>query len=152
MRHGKNYWTYGRCKKESLKYKTRSEFVKNNKGAYERSRLNGWLDDVCSHMGSGSISRKPSGYWTKDKCIDMALNCSSRKEFAEKYNSAYERSRFNGWLDDVCSHIVKNKKILVTIEHELDGILEKIVLNKCIDKSLLLNMIITDWLIQNNYL
>lgn len=49
-RKPKGYWNYDLCKKESLKYKTRTEFNINCKGGYLFAHKNKWLDDICSHM------------------------------------------------------------------------------------------------------
>ena len=43
-------WDYDKCKKESIKYKTKTEFQKTSHGAYEFSRRNGFLEEICSHM------------------------------------------------------------------------------------------------------
>ena len=40
-------WTKEKCAEEALKYKSRSEFKKNNTNAYKASVRNGWLDDIC---------------------------------------------------------------------------------------------------------
>lgn len=39
------YWTKERCEEESRKYKSRTEYKEKAGGAYETSRVNGWLDD-----------------------------------------------------------------------------------------------------------
>ena len=41
----KSKWNYGTCLEESRKYKSRGEFSKKCRGAYEAARRNGWLDD-----------------------------------------------------------------------------------------------------------
>ena len=46
----KKYWNLERCKKEALKYKTRSEFSKAKGCAYRYALLNGFIDDICGHM------------------------------------------------------------------------------------------------------
>lgn len=46
----KGYWTKLRCKEESMKYNTKSEFQKGSKSSYQISCRNGWLDEICSHM------------------------------------------------------------------------------------------------------
>ena len=38
-------WTYEKCLEESKKYKSRSEFSKNNKTAYNASIRNKWIND-----------------------------------------------------------------------------------------------------------
>lgn len=45
-------WTFEKCKEEALKCKTRTEFYKINNSAYNSSRNNGWLNEVCAHMKS----------------------------------------------------------------------------------------------------
>jgi len=35
---------------EALKYATRTTFQKGSKWAYEKARIQGWLDEICQHM------------------------------------------------------------------------------------------------------
>lgn len=39
------YWNFERCKNEASKYETRMQFKNGMPGAYNKSRLNGWLDE-----------------------------------------------------------------------------------------------------------
>ena len=73
----RGYWTKENCQKESLKYNSRFEYLKGSKGAYESSRRNGWLDDICSHMIE---ILKPRGYWTKENCQKESLKYKTRLE------------------------------------------------------------------------
>lgn len=54
------YWNKERCRQEALKYDSRMGFCKGSPGAYGSAQLNGWLNEICSHM-------KPQGNWTKRK-------------------------------------------------------------------------------------
>ena len=38
------------CRKEALKYRTRSEFQNGNDGAYTYALRHGFLDEICTHM------------------------------------------------------------------------------------------------------
>jgi predicted GIY-YIG superfamily endonuclease len=96
----RGYWTKENCQKESLKYNSRFEYVKGSKGAYESSRRNGWLDDICSHMIE---ILKPRGYWTKENCQKESLKYKTRLEFQKGSRGAYLSSLRNGWLDDICN-------------------------------------------------
>ena len=100
-------WDYDSCKEESLKYKTRGEFKKESVGAYLSSHRNGWLDEVCGHMVE---LRKPNVYWTKENCLQESLKYKTRNKFSRGSVGAYESSRKNGWLDEVCGHMVEIKK------------------------------------------
>jgi len=54
--------------------------------------------------------RKPKGYWTKDRCINVAHLCFSRSEFKSKYNQAWNLCRQKGWMKEACSHMVNKSK------------------------------------------
>lgn len=97
-------WTYDICKEEALKYSCRSDFKKNSY-AYTSARLNGWLDEICSHM---EYKQLPNGYWLHDKerCREEALKYTMRSHFKCSSRSAYKASRKNGWLDEICSHMI----------------------------------------------
>ena len=97
------YWTKEKCKEEALNFKTRKEFENEFPGGYAASRINGWLDEVCSHMKS--INKKPKGYWTKKNCQEVSIKYTTKSEFQKKSRSAYQISCRNGWLDEICSHM-----------------------------------------------
>ncbi len=50
--------------------------------------------------------RKPSLKWTKEECMDIAINCKSRKEFCSISESAYRCSIRKKWMDEICAHMV----------------------------------------------
>lgn len=107
---GNLIWTFENCQKEALKYKTRTEFALKNNSAYNAVRRYGWIDKICSHMIQ---NRKPSGYWTKDKCHKEAKKYNYKKEFENKSKTAYTKSLRNNWLNEFCSHMsrpIRNKK------------------------------------------
>ena len=100
MRKPKGYWTKNRCHKESLKYKTKKDFMSST--AYSVSYKKGWLDEISSHMEK---SYHQDGYWTKEKCQEESLKYNTRSEFQKNNISSYIISRKNGWLDEICSHM-----------------------------------------------
>lgn len=51
-----NYWNYERCREESLKYDTKSNFNKGSGGAYNSALKNGWLLEITLHMKKINIS------------------------------------------------------------------------------------------------
>jgi len=54
--------------------------------------------------------RYPIGYWTKEKCQELALQCETRTSFHKKHPTGYNTSNKNGWLDEICSHMIELKK------------------------------------------
>ena len=96
------YWTYDRCKEKSLECTSRMDFKKKYPYPYVLSIKNGWLDEFCSEMKE---IRKPKGYWTFEKCKEIALKYNTRTEFNINDKGCYLQAQINGWLDDICSHM-----------------------------------------------
>ena len=91
--------------KAALMYKTRGEFQKGSRGAYLSAYKKGLLDEVCSHM---VLQKGDPGYWNIFENVqEEALNYKTRLEFFKGSSGAYESARKKGWLDIVCSHMVK---------------------------------------------
>jgi hypothetical protein len=95
-------WTKEKCHEVALKCKNRTEFNEIYGGAYEVARINGWLDEVTSHI-------PPTKKWNKENCIKIALSCKTRQKFIKKYNHAYQVARINGWLDELYSQMTMVK-------------------------------------------
>jgi len=100
-------WNKENCQIEALKYETRTEFQKKSGSAYRKAYNKKWLDDVCSHMIS---KRKPNGYWTKEKCQEEALKYSKKSLFSKKSYGSYNNALKNGWLGEICSHMIEYQK------------------------------------------
>ena len=93
------YWTYERCKEISLKYNSLKEFRENPEDAsvYSVINKNGWKE-LFEHMEMG---RKPYGYWTYERCKEVALKYKSRSEFSKSKNdcTAYHTIHANEWFE-----------------------------------------------------
>lgn len=44
--------------------------------------------------------------YPKEACHEAALKCQYRSEFAKKYKGEYFAALRNGWLDEICSHMI----------------------------------------------
>ena len=95
------------CRRKAARYSSRVAFSKGSKRAYETSRRNGWLDEVCSHIVPTHL---PMGYWTFDRCKESALNFDTRKEFLKGCGGGYDAAKRNNWLDTLCGHMRTAKK------------------------------------------
>ena len=98
----KAIWTKERCHEEALKYRTRGDFCIGSPSSYGRSLKSKWIDEICTHMYE---TKKPKGYWTKERCVEEAIKYKTRSEFNSKSVSAYSKSWENDWLDEICSHM-----------------------------------------------
>jgi hypothetical protein len=91
------YWdNYEHCYEEARKYKNRRGFMKGCSGAYTKALKNGWLDDYTWFKEM----KKPNGYWNRETCYEEAKKYSSKKEFKQHVNGAYQFAYKEGWLDD----------------------------------------------------
>jgi len=91
------------CKKEALKYKSRSELEAKDKGLYSVARKKGWLDEICSHMVPKL--RK----LTFELCKQEALKYKTRKELERADQSVFRAIHSNGWDCFLFSHMKKIK-------------------------------------------
>jgi predicted GIY-YIG superfamily endonuclease len=98
------YWTKENCLKKALKYKSRTKFHIESSSAYTSAYNNGWLNSICKHI---IPTRKPDGYWTKNRCIKEAKRFKSKTEFKYNSTSAFQSARRNDWLPEICSHMVE---------------------------------------------
>lgn len=103
-KHG--HWTKEKCEEEAKKYKSKKEFNEKSSGAYWKASVNKWLDEICNHMVSTMVN--PHGYWTYEKCKEIALKYENISEFRKTYSGAYSSAWKNGWLNDICSHMGKH--------------------------------------------
>ena len=96
-------WNKDDCNKVSLLCKSRNEFSIKYGSTYRIALSNNWLDSICSHMIS---TKKPMGYWCKEKCKEVALLCKTKKEFCIKYKKAYNLSLKNKWMEEFSKHMI----------------------------------------------
>ena len=101
------YWTKEKCQEEALKYKSKTDFKKSEKGAYKKATQNKWINDICSHMKS---DRKPNGYWTKEKCQEEALKYKTKANFYNQNSSAYSKALKNKWLKNILEKLLQAMK------------------------------------------
>ena len=114
----KDYWTKERCKEVAILCKYRNEFNKKYKVAYVVSSKKGWLQEICSHMEYDNVT--PPNFWTKEKCREVSSKYVCRSDFQKKDYNVYRRSYENGWLDEICNHMIKignlNKRLVYVFE------------------------------------
>ena len=85
------------CRKESLKYSTKSEFSLKSNSYYRYSIKNGWIDEICSHMVK--IKTIIKSKWTYNLIKERANECRNRTEFRKKYRGAFNVSEKLGYID-----------------------------------------------------
>jgi len=91
-------WDKAACKKEALKYKSRNEFMNKSSGAYCAANNHKFLNEITEHMLK---YRKHRGYWTKERCLDVAKTCKTRTEFLQNFGNAYAAAVKNGAIVEI---------------------------------------------------
>jgi hypothetical protein len=97
----KGYWTKELCLEDALKYKTRVQWQKTPKTGYHFARKNGWMEECTQHM---ILTKKPAGFWNKERCLEDALKYGGRYEW-QKNSGSYTAARKNGWFDECIKHM-----------------------------------------------
>ena len=82
-------WTKERCIGVVEKCHSIRDFREIYNSAYQSCIRNKWIGEICINLHRDF---KIAGYWTKEKCIESALNCDSKNEFKNKYPTAYSKS------------------------------------------------------------
>ena len=102
-RNKRDSYSEAELREKAKLYHSRKEFRSKDRLAYFAAIRHGVLDKICSHMKK---SRVINGYWTKERCHIKALDYITRMEFKHGDLAAYQAARDNGWLNDVCSHMI----------------------------------------------
>ena len=96
LKYKQEFWDKEKCKEDALKYGSRHEYYTGSCSSWDRARRNGWLDEICSHMKE---LKKPSGYWTIDKCKKEASKYNTKSELRKNcpraHNILYENNLLN---------------------------------------------------------
>lgn len=88
---------------EAKKYKSISEFRKENDSFYTLIRNRSIQDKAYSHMERCGKNYKED--FARKRVFEAALNFKSRKEFNVKDSKNYGYALSKGWLDEACSHM-----------------------------------------------
>ena len=105
-----NKWTYEICRELSLRFNSKAEFHKTYDAAYRVARKNKWLKDFFWLKDGRIIENAKHTIWTYDTCKEVALRCSTLKEFYKRYGHAYLVAKKNGWIDEY-TWLSRTKKI-----------------------------------------
>ena len=97
-------WTYERCKKEALKYESRSAWKKCSGSSYSASYRRGWIDSCTAHMKNAGITRI---VWTLKLCKEKALEYPTRTSWKKGHRSSYSAAQRLGVLDECTKHMIR---------------------------------------------
>ncbi len=104
-------WDIGKLREAAKACTTISEFSYKFSGARKFAEVNDllWDRDIFSHFVRSNGKSIFEEYRTKDECAAEALKYTSRRRFyccSQKY---YTYAKNFGWLDEICSHMIRGK-------------------------------------------
>lgn len=93
------------------KHNSLFEWNKADPKAVANAKQHGFIDEICEMFGWQYEKRihKPRSYWTLELCKEDALKYKNKTEWAKNSENAYRAALKNGWLDECCTHMRKQK-------------------------------------------
>lgn len=91
------FWNKERCTKEASRYRVLHMFEFWAPGAYRKAKVEGWIDEICSHMPNLSQAPEPM---TKEKYKAIASKHVVRSILKEYEPKIYNIIKENGWLEE----------------------------------------------------
>lgn len=98
--------SYEDVKKRALKYKSRRDFNKYDRGAYSWAIRKGVLQEICKHMPY----LKPRNIHSKKRSFAILLKYKTLNEFYKKEKNVYVYLKRNGWLKEATQHLKKKSE------------------------------------------
>lgn len=101
-------WTYDECREAALKYQTKKAFKHHSPGEYRACLKHKWTDELCAHMDE---LLKPSGYWSKERCAEVAGQYTHTTKFSKHDSKVYNTAKRMGWFDEITAHMVNDTQV-----------------------------------------
>lgn len=126
--HMENKWeekwkTLESVQKEALKYKTRTSFARGSSGAYDKAQREGWLIEVCFHMGEN-----PNLPYKFEEIFLAAKKYTARSAFRKNEPGVWLAAYRSGRYNEICSHMGKCGDVSLK-EQELMDFVKKIFIS-----------------------
>lgn len=99
-------WTKKMIRAEAQKYKTRSEWEREDSRSYGAAFRKGYLDIACKHM---EVIRTPKGYWTPALVLLDAKKYKTRTDWNRNSFTAYRTAKFLKIFERCVEHMKKKK-------------------------------------------
>jgi hypothetical protein len=95
----KLYWTPERILEIAKTCSSKTELQKKNAACYQRAKKTGQIE-TFEWFRQAKEPRKPRGYYTKERCAEVAAKFTKLKEFRRQAYSCYMICMMRGWLKD----------------------------------------------------
>jgi len=100
-------YTKEKCKEIIDQCRTWTDLYKISPRAVQVCKENGWFTDELEALPR---EKKPNGYWTKQRCMEVAASFTDLQEFLKTQATVYRAAIKNGWLPEVTGHMKQKKR------------------------------------------
>lgn len=91
-------WTREACLAEGRKHATKSKWTLESPSSITIAYRRGWIEECSAHM---KRTRKPHGYWNRDRCLKEAKKYKSVRAWYRGSPSSYTLACKNGWYRNI---------------------------------------------------
>lgn len=95
------------------KYKSLAEWRKADPSGCESARTRDLIVKICETFGweyKPILNNKPSGYWTKEKCVKESKKHKYASDWERACSGSYSSARTNGWYKECTTHMGRKIK------------------------------------------
>jgi hypothetical protein len=97
-------WTMEACQKDAKKYKTKRDWRKSSGSAHHAAYRHGWVAKCCGHM---ILLERPKGYWTFERCKQIASKDKTVKDWSSHNSYAYAHRK--KWAKEIIESLSLKK-------------------------------------------
>ncbi len=108
------YWSEAKCREVALECKSVEEFRDAYEGrAHSHAKKLAIMKDITRDMYDSGYwpmpQKKPSGYWTLEKCKNVSVGYENQADLMRDHHDAYSAIKEHGWQQE-CFAPMKGKK------------------------------------------
>lgn len=85
--------------KMTLNYVSPTQILRENRPLYNLIKYRNIESEVLQHTNQYKYNGEIK--WTKERCVEAAIGCSNRREYAKKFPGAYWMAKKEGWIDEI---------------------------------------------------
>ena len=100
--------TFECCYNSALKYKTRTEWRKNERSHIKAAKINNYIDKCTAHMPKG-YKEDCKKKWTNENILKEALKYKTRKEWHKSSPVSYDLAVQNRLYKECVKHMINLK-------------------------------------------
>jgi hypothetical protein len=91
------YWSEDICRREALKYASRSQFKRRCPGGYSATNKNNWTGELCRHMGRSRRGSGDAAEQSEDLSVELQVEACRSGTSRSSARAEYSRKPHGHW-------------------------------------------------------